>query len=99
MIVQAKQLPEFNELLLTLKSNFENYSVYTFASRPTKSIIVRKSASVGVQITVHDNQIRIDACCPNIFISALVGFISAVLPPFIHFEMKISDFLKNKYNR
>lgn len=85
MIVQAKQLPGFNELLLTLKSNFGNYSVYTFDSKPQKSIIVRKSASVGVQITVHDNQIIVDACCPNIFISALVGLISSVLPPFINF--------------
>lgn len=99
MIVQAKQLPDFNELLLTLKSHFSNYSVYAFDSIPQKSIIVRESAAVGAQITVHDKEIIVDACCPNIFISALIGFISTIFPPYHNFEMKISDFLKKKYNR
>lgn len=98
MIVQAKQLPDFNELLLTLKSQFSNYAVYTSYSISQKSIIVRKSATVGAQITVYDNEIIVDACCPNIFISALIGLLSAIFPPYHNFEMKITDFLKKKYN-
>lgn len=40
----------------------------------------------------------VDACCPNIFVSGLLGALSAILPPYINFEMKITDFLKSKYN-
>ena len=98
MIVQAKQLPDFNELLLTLKSQFSNYAVYSCFSIPQKSIIVRKSAAVGAQITLRNNEIIVAACCPNIFISALIGFTSAIFPPYHYFEMKIADFLRRKYN-
>lgn len=98
MIVQAKQLPDFNELLLALKSRFSNYTVYTFDSKPQKSIIVQKSAAVGAQITIHNDEIIVDACCPNIFISVLIGFISVVLPPYHNFEMAITGFLKKRYN-
>ncbi len=98
MLIQAIQLPDFNEMLLTLKGQFPNYSVYTSYSIPQKSIIVRKSATVGAQITVHDNEILVDACCPNLFVSALIGCISTILPPYHNFEMKITDFLKKKYN-
>lgn len=98
MIVQAVQLPDFNEMLSTLKSQFPNYSVYISNSIPQKSIIVRKSATVGAQITVRDNGILIDGCCPNLFVSALIGCISTIFPPYHNFEMKITDFLKKKYN-
>jgi hypothetical protein len=98
MLVIANQSPDFNELLSTLKSQFSNYAVYTSYSIPQKSIIVRKSATVGAQITVRDNEIMVDACCPNIFISALIGAISTIFPPYHKFEMNITDYLKKKYN-
>lgn len=97
MIVQATQVPDFADLLQTLKSRFPDYSVYTFDSKPQRSIIVRKSGVVGAQITLRKNEIIVDACCPNIFVSALIGFISAILPPYYRFEMKITNFLKGKY--
>lgn len=98
MIVQTKQSPDFKNLILTLKSQFPNYSVYTYLSATQRSIIVRKSAAVGAQITIHDKEILVDACCPNILISAIVGFISTIFPPYHNFEMKMTDFLKKKYN-
>ena len=97
MIVQATQVPDFSDLLQTLKSRFPKYSVYTFDSKPRKSIIVRKSGLIGAQISLHKDEIIVDGCCPNIFVSALIGFVSAIFPPYHHFEMKISDFLKRKY--
>ena len=97
MIVQATQIPDFSDLLQTLKSRFPDYSVYAFDSKPQESIIVRKSGLVGAQISLHKDEIIVDACCPNIFVSALIGFISAILPPYHRFEMKIADFLKRKY--
>ena len=97
MIVQATQVPDFSDLLQTLKSRFPDYSVYAFDSKPQESIIVRKSGLVGAQISLHKDEIIVDACCPNIFVSALIGFISAILPPYHRFEIKITDFLKRKY--
>ncbi|GGF26463.1 hypothetical protein GCM10011339_13230 [Echinicola rosea] len=99
MIVKTAQSPTLNELIEVLKSQFSNYSVYTFDSKPQKSIIVQKSAVIGAQITILDNEIIVDACCSNIFVSALIGLISTIFPPYLNFEMKITDFLKNKYTR
>ena len=98
MIVQTTTAVKFVDLNQTLKSHFSNYSVYIFDSVPQKSIIVQKSAIVGAQISIRQNEIIIDACCPNIFISALIGFLSIIFPPYENFEMEITDFLKKKYN-
>lgn len=98
MIVQGTRLPTFDELIEVLKSQFSSQAVYTFDSKPQKSIIVRKSALVGAQITIRDNEMIVDACCPNIFISALIGLISTIFPPYHEFEMKVTDFLKKAYN-
>jgi hypothetical protein len=98
MIIKAEQLPDINQLLLTLEGQFPNYKVYTFGSKPLKSIIVQKSGIIGTQITLRNNEIMVDACCPNIFISGLLGALSAIFLPYINFEMKITDFLKSKYN-
>ncbi|SFH11623.1 hypothetical protein SAMN04487988_11822 [Algoriphagus hitonicola] len=98
MIVQSKQLPDFNELLLVLKSQFSNYEVYPSNSLPRKSIIVKKTGTLGAQITLNDREILVDACCPNLFISALIGFVSTVFPSYHNFELKVTDFLKKKYN-
>ncbi len=98
MIVQGTRLPTFDELIAVLESQFSSQAVYTFDSKPQKSIIVRKSALVGAQITIRDNEIIVDACCPNIFISALIGLISTIYPPYHEFEMNVTDFLKKAYN-
>ncbi|WP_343850821.1 hypothetical protein [Algoriphagus jejuensis] len=97
MIVQAVQSPTFDEVLAALKGQFSDCSIYPFESKPQRSIIVRKSATVGAQITVHKDEIRVDACCPNIFVSGLIGFINTIFPFYYRFEMKVSDFLKNTY--
>lgn len=98
MIVQASQSPKLKELASSLKSQFSDYRVYPFESKPQKSIIVRKSALVGAQITVHENKIIIDACSPNIFVSGLIGFMSTIFPFHHRFEVMITDFLKRTYN-
>ncbi len=98
MIVQAAESPKSNEVLAALKSKFSDYGVYEFDSKPQRTIIVRKSATVGAQITVRNTEIRIDACCPNIFVYGLIGFMSTIFPFYHNFEMKITDFLKKTYN-
>lgn len=98
MIVPAKQIPDFNELLLNLKNHYLNHEVYILHSIPRKSIIVQKSAFIGAQITLSDDQMMVDACCPNLFISGLLGFLSGILPPYMKFEMNVTNFLKKEYN-
>ena len=98
MIVQAPNLPDYNKLIQTLKGHFSNYSVYAFDSKPQKSIIVRKSLIVGAQITIRDNDIIVDACYPNIFVSSLMSLVTAssIFPfnSWHQFEKEISHFLK-----
>jgi len=98
MIVQTAISPNSNELIDILREQFPKYSVYNFDSTYDRSVIVRKSSTVGVQITVHGNEVNVDACCPNIFISALIGLLSTILPPYQKFEMKIADFLQKRYS-
>ena len=103
MIVQATPLPNVNDLTQVLKSQFSNYTVYAFDSKPQKSIIVRKSATVGAQITVRDNEMLVDACYPNIFISSIMSLLTAsTIFPFYDwpkFEMEIANFLKSRYQQ
>lgn len=102
MIVQVNKPPDFNELFENVKRKFSGYSVYTFDSNPQKTIIVRKSASVGAQITVYENQILVDACYPNVLLSAVMSLLTAsTIFPFnawVEFEKKVTNYLKRKYN-
>src|SRR5690606_38628359 len=98
MIVSSKQLPDFNELFSTLSTQFPDYVVYPYYSLPKRSIVVRKSTTVGAQINLGDDEIRGDACCLNIFISALIGLVSNIFPSYNNFEMSVTDFLKKKYD-
>lgn len=103
MIVQTTNSLNTKDLLQSLKSQFPNYSVYRFDTKFQKSIVVRKSAIVGAQITVHENEIMVDACYPNIFISSLMSLLTAsTIFPFNswrNFESKVTNFLRSIYNQ
>lgn len=98
MIVKSENLPNFSELVQGLKRHFSDYQVYVFGSLPERSIIVRKSAIIGAQITIRDNEINIDACYPNLFISSMMSFLTAsTIFPFTswpNFEKKIAAFFQ-----
>ncbi|NHE58582.1 hypothetical protein [Cyclobacterium plantarum] len=98
MILQTKEPTDLNDLQRSLEKQFSDYSVYAFDSAPRKSLIVRKSSTIGAQISIHENEIIIDACCPNILVSGLIGLISSILPPYHQFERKITDFLRKSYS-
>ncbi|WP_151999970.1 MULTISPECIES: hypothetical protein [unclassified Imperialibacter] len=103
MIVQATQvLPGVDDLVLALKSEFSNCSCTAFGSKPKKSVIVRKSALIGAQITSRKGEIVVDACYPNVFIAAIMSLLTAsTIFPFTawpDFERKITNFLKRKYS-
>lgn len=103
MIVQATKSLNKDDLIQSLKSQFPKYSVYKFDTKFQKSIVVRKSAIVGAQITIHENEIMVDACYPNLFISSLMSlFTASTIFPFNSwrdFEKQITDFLKLTYNQ
>ncbi len=98
MIVKPIKTLEFNELLLNLKNQFSDYLVYPLNSFPQKSILVKKSGTLGAQVSLHNHQILVDACCPNLLLSGLIGFLSTVFPPYSKFESQIADFLKKEYS-
>jgi hypothetical protein len=103
MIVQATQmLPSIDDLMLALKSEFSSYSCAAFGSKPKESVIVRKSALIGAQITVRKGEIVVDACYPNVFIAAIMSLLTAsTIFPFTawpDFERKLTYFLKRKYS-
>ncbi|WP_296621068.1 hypothetical protein [Marivirga sp.] len=103
MIVKAKQVvPTINDLIQELKSKFSDYTYSTLHSKPQKIIIIRKSILVGAQVTVRDNEITVHACYPNVLFSSLMTLLTSccVFPAnsWTDFEIKISDFLKKKYN-
>ncbi len=105
MIVQAtRELPNLNDLLQELKSEFPGqYTSKIFGLGSQKSILVRKSAWVGVQITIHGNKIYIDGSFPNIILSSFMTLLSqstiAPVGKWEKLEKKITDFLKRKYNQ
>jgi hypothetical protein len=101
MVIQASKSPDFKELIQDLKSHFGQCAVYEFGSKPTKSIIVRKSATVGAQLTIRENEINVVACYPNLFISTFMSLVTAsTIFPFNSwpaFEKKVLKFLSRKY--
>ena len=97
MIIQTFHSTSLAELAQILEGQFSNCSVYLFNSQPKKTIIVRKSATVGAQITVSNNEVRIDACFPHILLSGIVGFLCTIFPVYHHFELEITDFLRTVY--
>ena len=105
MIVQATcESPSLNELIQELKNEFpDRYTFKLFGLGSQKSILVRKSAWVGVQITVHGNEIIIDGSFPNIISSSLMTLLTqstiAPVQKWEELEKKISVFLKKKYNQ
>lgn len=98
MILSTGQTTDLADLHRLLERKFSNYSVYPFNGAPRSSLIVRKSPTVGAQVSIDENEIRIDACYPNIMVSGLIGFISCILPPYHRFEIKIADFMRKKYS-
>lgn len=105
MIVQATcESPNLNNLIQELKNEFsDRYTFKIFGLGSQKSILVRKSAWVGVQITVYGNEIIIDGSFPNIISSSLMTLLSlstiAPVSKWHELEKKITVFLKRKYNQ
>lgn len=107
-ISTASPLPAKNELIEILNQKFaRRYSLQIFGMGDTRSIMVRKSPMVGVQITERDHEFDIQATPPSVgmayFLSVLemTGLAFAFTMPlrseWKEFEKEIGSFLKKEY--
>lgn len=70
-IVSSHTVPSTNELFRILNSKVSGYSARLFGLGADKTILVKKSAFVGVQITRREDEIIIEGSLPSIPVSIL----------------------------
>ncbi len=107
MIISTSiETPRPRELSQVLREEFSNrYSYKTFGLESEKSIIVRKSILVGVQVTPRGNEIGVDFMIPSVAVSlfaVLIHFAGIFKIPSLEeswrdLEMEIAVFLRRKY--
>lgn len=105
IISVSKQLPGITELCALLKEKFPNRQIHLAEGLGnTKTIMVKQSSLVGVQITSVDNQIRVDGTFPSIFTSILasVALMGGLWVPlycsWVRLEKEISRFLVQRFS-
>ncbi|MDQ3394599.1 MAG: hypothetical protein M3512_10885 [Bacteroidota bacterium] len=113
MVIKVKKAPSNEELVETLKREFSNDYSYKLFGLGKKSIIVRKSAFLGAQVSVQENEISIQGSPPSfgtgflatlamteaaIVVFPLFLFTGASPSKFRKLEKEIASFLKNKYD-
>jgi len=112
-ITTTKTLPTAAELVEILKKEFSpDYSYTIFGLGKNKTVLVKKSALVGVQVSLLNNDISIQASPPSIgtgylfmffsytglgaFIALVCVLLGMIESPLI-IEKEIGSFLKRKY--
>ncbi len=102
----SKRLPSAKQLAQILKNEFSNqYEYEEFGLCEHKSLIVRRSFLVGVQISIDKNEVTIDAIPPSAmasFVSTIMSifanlFIVFAMLPYRQLEKDVARFLKSKY--
>jgi hypothetical protein len=106
----SKTAPSGKELAEILNREFSNrYSYELFGLGDEKSVIVQKSAFVGVQISKRQNEFDILITPPSItsgYLLVGVSFVPgldlvlgwALRPQFLKLEREIAGFLNQRYN-
>ena len=107
MIIQTtKRLPSAKQLAHILKKEFSGqYEYEEFGLCEHKSLIVRRSFLVGVQISIDKNEFTIDAIPPSAaasFVSTIMSifanlFVVFTMLPYRELEKDVARFLKTKY--
>lgn len=106
-VLTTKTLPSTKELIEILKREFsDKYTYEPFGLGANKSILVRKSYFVGVQILKNDNVLNIDGISPSVSASLFRVLLEVLANLFIIFssssykrlEKEITVFIKKKYN-
>jgi hypothetical protein len=108
-IIATRPVPAYAEMIELLKKEFSNsYGYQLFGLDGQKSILVGKSAFVGAQISVKDNEITIQASPPSVvtgnflFFFSLIG-VDTVLGLLFssqlkQIEIEVAAFLKRKFS-
>jgi len=107
-IVATIPLPDNGELLELLGNEFStNYTYELFGLGGQKSILVGKSAFVGAQISMRENEITIQATPPSIVTGNFLFFFSLIGVDTIlgllfrsqlrKVEMEVAGFLKSRF--
>lgn len=107
-IPTSKSLPGQSALIDILNQEFSGrYSSQTFGLGEDRSIMVRKSPFVGVQITQRNHELDIQATPPSVgmayFLSVLemtglgLTFVIPLRSEWKAFEREIGTFLKKEY--
>jgi len=107
LIVKLRNIPQLLELPRILKQEFSNqYSYKILEIGPGKSILIKKSFMVGVQITQKGEEISVQGSFPSIatsiFASIIFGLLHIYLPSvfassWMNFEHELAVFLNQKY--
>ncbi len=113
MVIKLNKSPSNEELVETLEREFSKKYSYRLFGLWKKSIIVRKSAFLGVQVSVEESEITIQGSPPS-FGAGFLAFLTmtvagivtfpifvlsvASLSKFKKLEYDIASFLKNKYD-
>ena len=112
MVIKVNSSPSNQELLAALERNFPKAYSYKEFGLGKKSVLVRKSAFLGAQITVKENEITIQGSPPSfgsgvlatlamteaaIFVAPLFLFTGATPSKFRKLEMEIASFLKGTF--
>ncbi|MEQ9301232.1 MAG: hypothetical protein RIF33_21830 [Cyclobacteriaceae bacterium] len=105
IISTSKHLPKLSDLYRILKAEFPAKRVRLQQGLgSTKTIVVRKSSFVGVQITAQNDQLRVDGTFPSIFTSIIAtvalwstGFSSPFDRSRMKFEREVSSLLSKKF--
>ena len=109
-VFKLKSSPSNKQLIEVLKKEFSNRYAYSmFGFECDKSIIVRKSAFIGAQISKKGNEITVYGLSPSTlttFLSAVDFIVTGGLfmgLPFMskreQFEKEIGFFLQRKFNQ
>jgi len=107
MIISTSiETPRPRELSQVLREEFSNrYSYKIFGFGSEKSIIVKKSTMVGVQITPRGDEIAVDHIVPSAtgsFFALILGVVGLPnIPPLVEswrsLERETGAFLRRKY--
>ncbi len=113
MIIKVKNTPTNDELIALLQKELpSDYSVREFGLGK-KTVMIKKSAFIGAQITVRKNEIAVDESTPSVAggtlsslamieLASLIVFIfasgSATRSKMQNFEREMASLINEKYN-
>lgn len=113
MIIKVKTTPTNEELITLLRKELPSYYSVQEFGLGKKTVMIKKSAFIGAQITVRKNEIAVDESTPSVAggilsslamieLASLIIFIfssaGATRTKFQAFEREMASLINEKYN-